>query len=102
MAKDDAGYLAFLLDPAAAMVGEARVVVADDPDPVEARRQRQQQLARGGGEPVAAEAVVEAVAEAIERLHPSLGDQAAQRGESRLRIIRWQELSEPREPARLF
>ena len=51
---------------AAAMVGEARVMVADDPHPVEPRGHALRAFARGGGQPVAAEAVVEAVAEAIE------------------------------------
>jgi hypothetical protein len=35
--KDDAADFAFLFDPPAAMVDESRVVVADDPDPVEPR-----------------------------------------------------------------
>ena len=38
MAQDDSAELDLVLDPAAAMVGEARVVVADDPCPVEPRR----------------------------------------------------------------
>ena len=86
----------------AAMIGEARVVVADDPHPVEPRGHRREQFARGGGQAVAAEAVVEAVAEAIEPARAAVLDIALQRGQRRLRIVRRQELAEAREPARFF
>ncbi len=36
VAEDDPGDLDFVVEPAAAMIGEAGVVVADDPGPVEA------------------------------------------------------------------
>ena len=58
--------VAFLFDPPAAMVDEAGVMVADDPDPVEPRGQRDEQVAGSGGQAVAAEPVVEAVAQAVE------------------------------------
>ena len=46
VAKDDAADLDLLLDASAAMVGEARIVVADDPRPVEPGGELGQQLAR--------------------------------------------------------
>src|SRR5258708_6122346 len=66
VAKNEAAKLDLLGDAPSAMVGEARIVVADDPRPLEARRERRQQRARAGRQPVAPEAVVEAVAEAVE------------------------------------
>ena len=42
--KDHARDVAFLFDPAAAMIGKAGIVIADDPDPVDLRRQAQQQF----------------------------------------------------------
>ena len=71
---------------------------------VQSRRdgERGQQRARAGRQPVAAEAVVEAVAEAIEARRAGALDLAGERGQRRVRIIGRQELAEPREPARLF
>ena len=43
--QDNSGEFYLILDPAAAMVGEARVVVADDPRPVEPACQFDQQFA---------------------------------------------------------
>ena len=56
------------------MVGKARVVVADDPGPVEAGGEPGQKRPRVGRQPIAAEAVVEAVAEAIEGAGPGALD----------------------------
>ena len=54
------------------------------------------------GQAVAAEAVVEAVAEAIEALRAGALDLAASARQRRVRIVGRQELAEPREPARFF
>ena len=66
VAEHDPADMDFLGEPPAAMVDEAGVVIADDPHPVDPRGHRGQQVARGGGQAVAAEAVVERVAQAIE------------------------------------
>src|SRR5438552_18457500 len=66
VAQDDPGDLDFILNPSAAMVGEAGIVVADDPHPVELTSELRQQLACAGRQTVAAEGVVEAVAETVE------------------------------------
>ena len=66
VAKHDSGDFDLIGELPAAMVGEARVVVADDPGPVERAGELGQQGAGAGRQPIAAEAVVEAVAEAIE------------------------------------
>ena len=46
MAQDDPADLHLVGEATAAMVGEAGIVVADDPGPVEAARQLDEQLAR--------------------------------------------------------
>ena len=102
VAEDHAADFGLLGKRPSAMIGKARVVVADDPHPVEPRGHRREQFARRGGQPVAAEAVVEAVAEAIEPARAALLDIALQRSQRRLRIVRRQELAKPREPARFF
>ena len=84
VAKDDPAELDLLLDAAAAMVGKARIVIADDPRPVELRGQSGQKRARVRRQPVAAEAVVEAVAEAIEPLRAGALDLERQRAQRRL------------------
>src|SRR6185436_1165576 len=66
VAKHDPAELDFIRKPAAAMVGEAGVMVADDPGPVEPAGQFGQQRASTRREPVAAERVVEAVSQAVE------------------------------------
>ena len=66
VAKDDSRHRRFLGETPAAMIGESRVVVAEDPGPFEPVRHRAKQLARLLGQPVAAEAIVETVAEAVE------------------------------------
>src|SRR4051794_3340360 len=100
VAQDDSAELDLVGDPAAAMVGEARIVVADDPRPVEPRRQLGQKLAGAGGEPVATEAVVEAVAEAEQPGRAGPPNLAGERAQRRVRIIRREELAETGEPAR--
>ena len=102
VAEDDSAELDLVRDAAAAMVGEARIVVADDPGPVELRGEFGQQFARARRQPIAAEAVVEAVAEAIEARRAGALDLGGERGQRRMRIVGRQELPEPREPARLF
>src|SRR4051794_10839955 len=102
MTKDDAARLDFVFEAAPTGVGKAGIVIADDPDPLEASGQSRQQRARVRRQAFAAEAVVEAVAEAIE-LHSAglldLRSEGAQRG---MRIVRWEELAEARKPARFF
>jgi hypothetical protein len=66
MAQDDAGNFDLFGDAAAAMVGEARIVVADDPRPVDRGGEVGEQSAGIRRQPVAAEAIMEAVAQAIE------------------------------------
>ena len=68
--------LGFLDDPAAAMIGEARIVIAGDPGPAGRRGQGGQQFPGLCRQPVAAVTVVEAVAQA-----PDLG--GAGRGDER-------------------
>ena len=84
------------------MVDEARVVIADDPHPVDPRGHRGQQVARRGGQAVAAEAVMERVAEAIEARDAAAVDVALKRGQRGVAVIRGQELAEAREPAGFF
>ena len=79
VAEDDPGDLDLVGELAAAMIGEAGIVVADDPGPVEAARQIGQQCAGVGRQPIAAEAVVEAVAQAIEALRAGPLDRSGQR-----------------------
>ena len=102
VAEDDSADLDLVRDPAAAMVGESRVVVADDPGPVEPRREAPSAV-RGrrpaGGR---SRTVVEAVAKAIEASRAAALDLGGERRQRRVRIIRRQELAEPSEPARLF
>jgi hypothetical protein len=102
VAKDDAGDLDFAGQPAAARVGEARVMVADNPGPVEAAGEIGEQRASVRWQPVTADAVVEAVAEAEEPSRAGLFDDRGERAQRRLRIIGREELPEPRVPARLF
>src|SRR5438309_164317 len=102
VAKDDAADLDLLLDAAAAMVGEAGIVIADDPCPVEIRRKGAQQIARSGRQPFAAEAVMKTVAETVQPLCPGPLNLGRKGGESRMRIVRREKLPEPREPARLL
>ena len=103
VAKDDPGNLQLVGQAAAAMVGEAGIVVADDPDPVELRRSfAVSKIARRGGQSVAAEAVVEAVAEAVDALGAGPLHLARQRRQRRVRIVWRKELPEPGEPARFL
>ena len=100
--KDDPGDLDLFLELAAAMVGEAGVVVADDPGPVEPAGELGQQCAGLIGQALAAESVVEAVAEAEQPPGAGALDFAGERAQRRMRIIGREELTEPREPARLL
>ena len=54
------------------------------------------------GQPLAAEAVVEAVAQAIEPRGAGPLDLGRKRGQGRVRIVGRQQLAEPREPAGFF
>src|SRR4051794_40172211 len=65
-AQHEAADLGLLHQRTAAVIGKARIVVADDPRPVEAAGEVAQQRPRVCRQTVAAEAVVKAVAEAIE------------------------------------
>ena len=102
VAEYDAGDLDFFLKLAAAMVGEARVVVADDPGPVEPAGELGQQCASLVGQALAAECVVEAVAEAEQPPGAGALDLGGKRAQRRVRIVGRKELSEPREPARFL
>ena len=102
MAERDAVDGELLLDPPAAMIDEAGVMIAGDPHPVDLRGEAGQQGSRIVGEAVAAEAVVEAVAEAIESGRAAAVDVARQHGQRGERIIGRQELAEAGEPAGLF
>lgn len=102
VAKNDPRNDQFVLEPTAAMISKTRVVIAQNPDPVEAGGEIAQQLARVPREALATEPVMKAVAEAEEPLGACRLDGASQRAERRLRIIWWQELSEAREPACLL
>src|SRR5438309_5901649 len=84
VAEDDAAKLDLFGDAAAAMIGEARIVVADDPAPVEARGESRQQAAGAGIESVAAESVVETVAEAVKTRRAGALDLAGQRRQRRM------------------
>jgi hypothetical protein len=84
------------------MIDEAGVVVAGDPHPVEPRGEAGQQGAGVVRKAVAAEAVMEAVPEAVESGRAAALDVAGERGQGRMRIIGREQLAEPREPARLF
>src|SRR6478752_8648845 len=102
VAEDDAANFALARKAAAAMVGEARIMVAEEPDPVEIRGQSQQHLARLLRQAVAAEAIMEAVAETEKPRCAGCRNLIGQCGERRLAVVGWQELAEAREPARLF
>ena len=66
--EDDTGDLDLLLDPPATMIGKARIVVPDNPRPVEARCEAPQELARVRREAVAAKIVMEGIAKAKDAL----------------------------------
>jgi len=102
VAEDDPAEFDLLGDAPAAMVGETRIVVADDPCPVETRGERRQQLARARVEAITAEAIVEAVTEAIEAGRARPLDLTSERGQRRVRIIGRKELAGQREPAGFF
>ena len=102
VAKHDSGDFDLVGKMPAAMVGKARVVVADDPGPVEAGGELGQKRPRVGRQPIAAEAVMEAVAEAIEGVRPGPLDHGRERGQRRVQIIGRKELPEAREPARFL
>ncbi len=68
VAQQQAVHLGLRDDLAAAMVGEARIVIAGDPGPARRGGEPGQHGARRGRQPVAAVAVVEAVAEAPDLL----------------------------------
>jgi hypothetical protein len=102
VAQDDPGDRDLVHKPAAAMIGKAGIVVADDPRPVEAGRQPFEQRPGVGREPLATEPVVEAVAEAVEPSRAGTLDLAREPAQRRVRIIGRQELPETCEPARLF
>lgn len=102
MAKHDSRYHKLVLEPAAAMIGKAWIVIANDPNPFEPISETAQKLTCIRRQAVAAETVVEAVAKTVEALRAGAFHLFGQRRQRRVRIIWRQELSEPREPARLF
>ena len=61
-----------------------------------------EQFAGAGRKSIAAEAVVKAVAEAVEPCGAGALDLRSKRGQGRVRIVGRQELPEPGEPARLL
>src|ERR1700741_223055 len=69
--ENDAANFHFVRNAAAAMVLKARIMVADDPGPVESRSQIRHQRTSARGKPFAAELIVEAVAEAVEPRRPA-------------------------------
>ena len=89
-------------DLPAAMVGNAGIVIARDPGPARPGGQRGQQVARLAGQPVAAGAVVEAVAEAPDFRRVRCRDDRGQIGQSRDAVIRRQHLPAFGEPARFL
>jgi len=102
MAQNDTRDLDLYLQPAAAMIRKARIVIADDPRPIEPVSEIRQQIARLRRQSVAAESVVKAVAETVEPCSAGAFDLGSQRGQRGLRIIRRKELTETGVPARLF
>src|SRR5258708_15475022 len=100
--KNDPCDLGFDLDPSAAMVGKIEIVIADDPGPVETRGERGEQLAGVGWEPIAAKAVMEAVAETIDPGCVCTLDFCGKFRERRVRVVGRQELAETRKPACFF
>ncbi len=100
--EDDTGQFDLLRQSAAAMIGEPRVVVAEDPCPFESAGEIAQQGPCLLRQPLAAESVVEAVAETIEPARSRRPDELVERRQGRDRIIGGKELAQPREPARLL
>ena len=103
VAKDDAAGHDLFLDPSAAMVGEAGIVVADDPHPVETLRSGRS-AARGrwpaGGRSRSGRGSCRRGNRGARA--PVALDVGGKRAQRRVRIIGRQELPEPREPARFF
>ncbi len=66
VAKHNAKNDHFVFEAPAAMVGEAGIMIADNPCPVEPVGEFQQQLPCRSGKAITAEAVVETVAQAVE------------------------------------
>ena len=102
VAENDPPDFDFVLNPPTAMVGEARIVIAYDPGPVEARGQIRKQRPGLLRQTIASEAVVETITEAKEARRASALHLGGKRGQRRVRIIGWEKLSESREPACLF
>ena len=102
MTEDETGDLDLFPQLPTAMVGEARIVIAEDPRPVEAPGEGEEHCPGRFGQAVAAELVVEAVAEAVEPLGPRAVHYFGQCGKRCLAVIGRQELAEPGVPAGLF
>lgn len=66
VAEDDSAKLDFIFDAAAAMIGEARIVVSDDPGPVEIGCKVQEKVAGVLSEALAPKSIVKAVTETVE------------------------------------
>ena len=64
MAEDDPGKIELFHNPAAAMIHEAGIVIANDPGPLDRRGEILKQRAGISRKSLATEAIVEAVAEA--------------------------------------
>src|SRR5437764_15021799 len=84
------------------MVGEARIMVANDPGPLEPAGEVGQARAGRLGQALAPELVVEAVAEAKEAPGAGALELAAERSQRRVRIVGRKELASLGEPARFF
>ena len=102
VAQYDSADLAFYFDPSSTMIGEACIVIADDPDPIDPRSQAGQEVTRIGRQPVAAERVVKTVAKTIEACRASPLDFPLQRLKGRERVIWGEHLAETSKPASLF
>ena len=99
MTKDNSFDSNFLGDAAAAMVDEAGVVIARDPNPVDLAGERCEQGPRVRRKPVASEPIVEAVAQAIKPLRATARDVKFEGRKGCDRIVRRKHLAEPGKPA---
>lgn len=68
VAKNDPANYQFFLEPTSAVISKTRIVIAQDPDPVEVRSEIGQQLTRMRREPLATEPIMKTVPEAKETL----------------------------------
>ena len=84
------------------MIGEARIVIADDPGPPSRSSESCQHFPRARWQSIAALSIVEAVAEAPDFGSAGRDGERGQVRQSRERIVGRQHLPEPGEPARFL